>query len=45
VRLQRTGVIAVTIVDEFGDPVTDVDVSAMRYQYLQGSRRRMSSSF
>src|SRR4029453_10631092 len=31
------------IVDEFGDPVTDVSVSAMRYQYVQGSRRLMPS--
>ena len=39
VRLSRAGVITGKIVDEFGDPVTDVFVSAMHYQYIQGSRR------
>jgi large repetitive protein len=39
--LKRTGAIVGKIVDEFGDPVTDVFVSAMRYQYVQGSRRLM----
>ena len=37
--LKRAGVVTGKIVDEFGDPVTDVFVSAMRYQYIQGSRR------
>ncbi|MBZ5557336.1 MAG: carboxypeptidase-like regulatory domain-containing protein [Acidobacteriia bacterium] len=39
--LGRAGVITGKIVDEFGDPVTDVFVSAMRYAYVQGSRRLM----
>jgi protocatechuate 3,4-dioxygenase beta subunit len=39
VRLSRAGVITGKVVDEFGDPVTDVFVSAMHYQYIQGSRR------
>jgi hypothetical protein len=38
--LQRTGAITGRIVDEFGDPVTDVDVMAMRWQFI-GSERRM----
>ena len=42
-RLTRAGVVTGKIVDEFGDPVTDVFVSAMRYQYVQGSRRLMPS--
>src|SRR4051812_34735071 len=42
-RLTRTGVITGKIVDEFGDPVTDVGVTALRYQYVQGSRRLMPS--
>jgi hypothetical protein len=40
--LRRGGVITGKIVDEFGDPISDVFVSAMRYQYTQGSRRLMS---
>jgi Carboxypeptidase regulatory-like domain len=43
VRLTRTGVVTGKIVDEFGDPVTDVSVTAMRYQYIQGSRRLTQS--
>src|SRR4249920_1105721 len=39
VRLSRAGVITGKVVDEFGDPVTDVFVTAMHYQYIQGSRR------
>jgi hypothetical protein len=39
VRLIRAGVVTGRVVDEFGDPVTDVFVTAMRYQYIQGSRR------
>ena len=42
-RLARTGAVAGKIVDEFGDPVTDVSVMAMRYQYIQGSRRLMQT--
>ena len=41
--VRRAGVVTGKIVDEFGDPVTDVFVSAMRYQYVQGSRRLMPS--
>jgi protocatechuate 3,4-dioxygenase beta subunit len=37
--LKRGGVVTGKIVDEFGDPVTDVFVTAMRYQYIQGQRR------
>ena len=33
--LKRAGVVTGKIVDEFGDPVTDVFVTAMRYQYVQ----------
>jgi protocatechuate 3,4-dioxygenase beta subunit len=43
ISLRRAGVVTGKIVDEFGDPVTDVFVSAMRYQYVQGSRRLMPS--
>ncbi len=43
IRLQRTGAITGRIVDEFGDPMTDVGVQAMRYQYVQGQRRLMPS--
>jgi carboxypeptidase family protein len=42
-RITRAGAITGKIVDEFGDPVSDVFVSAMRYQYVQGSRRLMTS--
>ena len=38
-RLARAGVITGRVVDEFGDPVTDVMVVPMRYQFMQGSRR------
>lgn len=38
-RLVRAGVITGRVVDEFGDPVTDVAVAPMRYQFIQGSRR------
>jgi hypothetical protein len=38
-RLARAGVITGRVVDEFGDPVTDVMVVPMRYQFIQGSRR------
>ena len=39
--LQRTGAITGHIVDEFGDPVTDVQVMAMRSQFFNGERRMM----
>jgi len=38
-RLVRAGVVTGRVVDEFGDPVTDVQVVPMRYQFVQGSRR------
>jgi hypothetical protein len=41
--LKRAGVVTGRIVDEFGDAVTDVFVTAMRYQYIQGSRRLMAN--
>jgi hypothetical protein len=37
--LPRGGVVTGRIVDEFGDPVSDVQVAIMRYQYIQGRRR------
>ncbi len=43
VRIQHTGAVTGRILDEFGDPVTDVTVQAMRYQYIQGTRRLMPS--
>jgi hypothetical protein len=33
------GVIAGRILDEFGEPMSDVQVAAQRYQYFQGRRR------
>jgi protocatechuate 3,4-dioxygenase beta subunit len=39
--LQRTAVITGRILDEFGDPVVDVQVMAMRSQYMNGERRMM----
>ena len=41
--ITRAGVVTGRIVDEFGDPMTGVFVSAMRYQYVQGTRRLMPS--
>jgi protocatechuate 3,4-dioxygenase beta subunit len=41
--LPRGGVITGRIVDEVGDPLPEVFVSAMRYQYIQGSRRLIQS--
>jgi carboxypeptidase family protein len=41
--LMRGGVITGRIVDEGGDPLPEVFVSAMRYQYIQGSRRLIQS--
>jgi protocatechuate 3,4-dioxygenase beta subunit len=38
-RLVRAGVITGRILDEAGDPVTGAQVTPMRYQYPQGSRR------
>src|SRR3954470_13983333 len=42
-RLVRAGVITGRVVDEFGDPMTDVQVAPMRYQFIQGSRRLMQT--
>src|SRR4029077_10062946 len=44
IRLTRAGVITGKVVDEFGDPVTDVMVAPMRYQYGQGGGRRLSQT-
>jgi hypothetical protein len=41
--VKRAGAVTGKIVDEFGEPVTDVFVQAMRYQYIQGSRRLMQN--
>ncbi len=43
VRMARTGAVTGRVVDEFGDPVADVAVGALRYQYIQGTRRLMPS--
>ena len=37
--LQLAAVITGRIVDEFGDPVTNVRVAPMRYQFINGERR------
>ncbi|MCU1386174.1 MAG: Cna protein B-type domain protein [Acidobacteria bacterium] len=42
-KLMRAGVITGRVVDEFGDPVSDVQVVPMRYQFIQGSRRLMQT--
>jgi hypothetical protein len=39
--LVRAGVVSGTITDEFGDPLADTQVMAMRYQFVQGTRRLM----
>ena len=41
--LPRGGIITGRILDEFGEPTSDVQVMAMRYQYVQG-RRQLSPS-
>jgi len=38
-RLPRGAVITGRVLDEFGDPVEEVQVMAMRYQYVQGRRQ------
>ncbi len=43
VNIQRAGAITGRIIDEFGDPVTDVSVTTMHYQYVQGSRRLVNT--
>ena len=42
-KLPRGGIITGRILDEFGEPTSDVQVMAMRYQYIQG-RRQLSPS-
>ena len=37
--LPRGGIITGRILDEFGEPTSDVQVMAMRYQYFQGRRQ------
>jgi protocatechuate 3,4-dioxygenase beta subunit len=39
VALPRGGIVTGRVVDEFGEPVADVGVAPMRYQYMQGRRR------
>ena len=41
--LPRGGVIAGRILDEFGEPIAGVQVSAMRSRFMNGARRMMSS--
>jgi hypothetical protein len=42
--LPRGGVITGRVVDEFGEPIADVRVMPMRYQYVQGRRRLIASA-
>ncbi len=42
-NLPRGSVIVGRILDEYGDPVSDVQVSPMRYQIIQGRRRLIYS--
>ena len=37
--LPRGGIITGRVVDEYGEPIADVRVSPMRYQYVQGRKR------
>lgn len=37
--LQRGAVITGRVVDEFGEPMSDVQIAAQRYQFIQGQRR------
>jgi hypothetical protein len=41
--LSRAGVITGRVVDEFGDPVAEVMVSAMRYAFRDGERRLVNA--
>jgi protocatechuate 3,4-dioxygenase beta subunit len=43
VRVPRGGVIAGRVIDEFGDPVPNVNVTPVRKQYSQGQRRLLPS--
>ena len=40
-NLPRGGLVTGRVVDEFGEGATDVQVSAMRYQFIQGRRQLM----
>ncbi len=40
-RLPRGGVITGRVLDEFGEPISDVQVSPVRYQFMPGGRRPM----
>ena len=44
VTVWKGGVIAGQVLDEFGDPITGVEVRALRYQYVDG-RRQLSQQF
>jgi protocatechuate 3,4-dioxygenase beta subunit len=39
ITLPRGGVMMGRILDEFGEPLSDVQVAAMRYQFMQGRRQ------
>ena len=41
--LPRGSVITGRITDEFGDPITDVQVQAMRYQFVNGERQLVNA--
>ena len=41
--LPRGSVITGRITDEFGDPITDVQVQAMRYQFINGERQLVNA--
>jgi hypothetical protein len=41
--LPRGSVITGRVTDEFGDPMTDVQVQAMRYQFVNGERQLVNS--
>ena len=43
ISMPRGSVISGRIVDEFGEPVADANVTAMRQQWLNGRRRLMPS--
>jgi protocatechuate 3,4-dioxygenase beta subunit len=42
--LPRGGVITGRIVDEYGEPAPEIQVAALRYQFIQGQRRLVPSS-
>ena len=43
-KLQHAGVLSGRIVDEFGDPLAEVQVLPMRFQYMNGERRLFQRS-